>query len=160
MDLGQIFEEQYPTFLRYACSLVKDEAAAKDLVMDVFERMIVRNKQLPRDIDMRAYITVSIRNRFLDVHTRRQGAGPVEVNDEQVPDEIAHRQVYADVNLDEIIEKLERLGEKCKSILSLTGLGYSYREISAAEDVPIGTVMSRMARCRERFLDLYREEHK
>jgi DNA-directed RNA polymerase specialized sigma24 family protein len=45
------------------------------------------------------------------------------------------------------------LGSKCKEILVLFGIGSSYKEIASLLDVKIGTVMSRMARCRGSLSD-------
>ena len=47
---------------------------------------------------------------------------------------------------------MEQLSEDHRQILLLVGLeGLSYREIAELLEVPIGTVMSRLARARERL---------
>ena len=47
-------------------------------------------------------------------------------------------------------EQLRQLGEACRRILELRDLqGQSYADVGRALKVPIGTVMSRLARCRQ-----------
>jgi DNA-directed RNA polymerase specialized sigma24 family protein len=51
----------------------------------------------------------------------------------------------------EITEALNTLADNCQKILEHYGMGYSYREISEAFEIPMGTVMGRMSRCRDQF---------
>ncbi|MDB9865103.1 RNA polymerase sigma factor [Candidatus Thioglobus sp.] len=50
-----------------------------------------------------------------------------------------------------ITEALNKLGNKCKEILLLISEEYKYKEISERLDVPMGTVMNRLLRCRKKL---------
>ena len=53
-------------------------------------------------------------------------------------------------------EALNKIGDKCKKILLLIAEEYKYKEISERLEVPIGTVMNRLLRCRKQLhQDLY-----
>jgi len=54
----------------------------------------------------------------------------------------------------DVEQALERLSEEHRSILALRVEGdLPYAEIASALDIPIGTVMSRLARARQALLD-------
>ena len=51
----------------------------------------------------------------------------------------------------DLVRALSATGKDCLEILTLFGVGSSYKEISEQLDTAIGTVMSRMARCRAKL---------
>jgi RNA polymerase sigma-70 factor, ECF subfamily len=53
-------------------------------------------------------------------------------------------------------EALDRLPEEQRAVVLLRGQEMSYAEIAAALEIPVGTVMSRLARARERLRELLR----
>ena len=53
--------------------------------------------------------------------------------------------------VDSVMEALNKIGSKCKTILSLIGQEYKYKEISERMDVPMGTVMNSLLRCRKKL---------
>ena len=77
-----------------------------------------------------------------------QGRTSSRYSDEEVPEIADHADPGASF---EISEALNTLGEECQKILEHFGMGYSYKEISEAFEVQMGTVMSRMSRCRDQF---------
>ena len=77
-----------------------------------------------------------------------QGRTSSRYSDEEVPEIADHAAPGASF---EISEALNTLGEECQKILEHFGMGYSYKEISEAFEVQMGTVMSRMSRCRDQF---------
>ncbi len=59
------------------------------------------------------------------------------------------------VMLAQVMEAMEQLPETDRAILSLICVdGMSYREASKTLDIPLGTVMSRLARARQRLYAL------
>ena len=158
MNIGLVFKDRYPKFKGYAYSLTKSDSSAEDLVMEVFTKLIERKESIPEDVNVEAYIIKSIRNQFYDLIRKDKFVEPLLPEKEgALVDKTSSSEVFADTNLDRLVQKLEKLGKSCKSVLSLAGLGYSYKEIAEVEELPIGTVMSRMARCRTNLLVEYQE---
>jgi len=146
---AQFFEDIYPKLLRYAVSLTKRSAAAEDLVMSVITKLL-ESEDLPTDVNVEAYATRSVKNLFLNTlkkesrEVREQNADGESTYD-NTEDPISGSFVEAG-DLNKVLMGLEL---KCREVLMLFAVGNSYKEISEVLGIQIGTVMSRMARCRE-----------
>jgi|APSaa5957512535_1039671.scaffolds.fasta_scaffold294394_2 RNA polymerase sigma factor (sigma-70 family) len=158
MGLGQIFKEQYPKFKAYAFSLVRDHSSAEDIVMEVFKKLIERQNDLSTVMNIEAYIMRSVKNQFLDSIKKEKFVKPIEAADQgEVVDVGSSSQVSADSNLESLLKTLDKLGRNCQTVLTLMGLGYTYQQIGDIEGIAMGTVKSRMARCRDGLLAIYQE---
>jgi RNA polymerase sigma-70 factor (ECF subfamily) len=152
MITSEIFTELWPKLRRFALSKTNDTQLAEDLVMDVITKILEKRSQLPDDLNIEAYAITSIRNNYIN-HSKKYSK--MEFNSEENGQtEIEDKE---SIGSDKFIysgdfEKYYMtLGESCKEILTLFALGNSYKEICQIVDAKIGTVMSRMARCREKL---------
>jgi RNA polymerase sigma factor (sigma-70 family) len=140
----------------YARWLTKNDADAEDVVQDAYVRALRFFSSL-RDENARAWLFTIVRNTWYGRFPRRAGGAVVSVPDEDAE----HR---ADVGLDpeaqmiqqqaveQVRRALETLPADFREVLVLRELeGLSYKEIAAIVEIPIGTVMSRLARARERL---------
>jgi RNA polymerase sigma-70 factor (ECF subfamily) len=138
-----------------ARGLTGNHADADDLVQDVFVALLRRPRKLNDRAPM-AYLTVMLRNAHIDRHraaTRRQGFPLHEAEEAEDtrstlrPDRAAeHRDVMAAVgSLDAPFRE---------TVVAVDVVGLSYKEAAGALGVPIGTVMSRLARGRRRVVGL------
>ena len=143
MDFREDLVEIYPKLLRFAMARTRDGDLAEELVLETCKRVLERETSLESDVNLTAYCITIIKNLIRD-----RGRASQRESDEEVP-EIADRAGPGDKF--EIWQALETLGEDCQKILEFFGLGYSYKEISDHLDLKIGTVMSRMSRCRSQF---------
>jgi len=85
------------------------------------------------------------------VSTRGIDAGPDAL--EHVPDDSWQRRVDGKLALGEVAEVMLQLPEGMRDVLALVSIeGLSYREAAAVLDVPLGTVMSRLARARTQLM--------
>jgi RNA polymerase sigma-70 factor (ECF subfamily) len=74
---------------------------------------------------------------------------------ESIPDHEWTRRVEASVTLDEVARAMRRLPEPMREVLALVTIdGMSYRDAAAVLDLPLGTVMSRLARARTELMRL------
>lgn len=149
MITAKIFEDIYPKLLRYAMSLTKRSAAAEDLVMAVITKLLESNN-LPVDINVEAYAMRSVKNLFLNT-VKKESREVGEHNDEgdsvyQTTIDPTSGHFVEEGDLTRVLMGME---VKCREILTLHALGNSYKEISEVLAIKAGTVMSRMARCRE-----------
>jgi RNA polymerase sigma factor (sigma-70 family) len=151
-----VIEPLIPRLRRYARSLMNDTAAADDLVQDCLERAIRAWPQRRADGDARAWMFAILHNLAINRlrQTQRRGAH-VDIND--APDmEMARApsQEHA-VRLAELMAALDTLPADQRSVLLLVSVeDLSYEEAARVLDVPIGTVMSRLSRGRQRLLQM------
>ena len=149
MSDAQSLIELIPRLRRYARALVGDRATADDLVQDTLERAWSKLHLYRRGTDLRAWLFTVMHN----VHVNRvRAARPTDPLDDEMP-ELAQRATQGDAL---IVRDLERgiaaLPVAQREVLLLVALeDLSYAETARALGIPIGTVMSRLARAREKL---------
>jgi RNA polymerase sigma-70 factor (ECF subfamily) len=139
---GQI-EAAIPALRRYARALTRNSEAADDIVQDTLVRAL-RSEPLFHGGDMRAWLYTILtnlnRNRLRSL-SRRPTLMPFNDGDATTP--------APDSGGRDISRALDALAEDQRVALLLVVLeGMTYREVAEVQDVPIGTVMSRLARAR------------
>jgi len=149
VDSSAILAE-IPRLRRYARALLGDRAAADDLVQDTLERAWLRLEQWRAGSDMRAWLFSIMHNLRADQMRRPSVATrPIEEEDTEVP---ARPNQSDGLELRDLEWALSYLPDEQREVLLLVGLEeMSYAQIAAAVDVPLGTVMSRLSRGRERL---------
>ena len=143
MDLREELIVIYPKLLRFAVARTRNSDLGEDFVLEACKRLLEREDSLDPSTNLVAYGITIIKNLIID----RGRAGSRE-SDEEVPEVADHADPGGRL---EITEALNTLGEECQKILEHFGMGYTYKEISEAFEVQMGTVMSRMSRCRGQF---------
>jgi RNA polymerase sigma factor (sigma-70 family) len=146
---------------RLACWLIRDEHVAQDLVQEAYLSAFKAFTGFHGE-DGRAWILTIVRNACYRWLRRNQRQPAVEEFDEtrHSPDEAAAPAESAADNPEswllreesqrQVRQALERLPPEFKEIIVLRELeGCSYREIAGIANVPLGTVMSRLARARK-----------
>ena len=158
MDLGETLVALYPKMLRYAISLTRNKDTAEDLVMDVISKLLEKGDELGDDINVESYAIRSIKNKFIDsTRYKNRFVDTSSLDTEEstfldtVIDEHAELKTTSGLERRDLSRALCAVGEECLEILTLFGVGNSYKEISERLDTAIGTVMSRMSRCRSRL---------
>ena len=133
-----------PALRRYARALTRDAEIADDLVQDTLVRAL-RSEHLFHGGDIRSWLYTILtnlnRNRLRSL-ARRPALTPIE--DADAPDASGTEGGGRDIE-----RALAALVEDQRVALLLVVLeGLSYREVAEVQGVPIGTVMSRLARAR------------
>jgi RNA polymerase sigma-70 factor (ECF subfamily) len=147
----RLLEPMIPALRRYARVLLRDRSAADDLVQDGLERALSHWHQRRADRDARSWVFAILHN--LAVNRMRQAARrsphvPLEEAAEpsQPPVQdgvLQHR---------DLLRALDNLPDEQRSVLLLVSVeDLSYAEAATVLGVPVGTVMSRLARGRERL---------
>ena len=128
---------------------------ADDLVQDSIERALRQSGQL-RDMQLLPrWLRRILHNLYIDEVRRRHGKGQ-----QQDIMEFADRMELSVPGDDSVagrdfVRAMNGLNFEHRQILLLIGLeNMSYREVAEELNVPIGTVMSRLARARERLRNL------
>lgn len=136
--------------------LLRDPHEAEDAVQDACLRAI-RHFHGFRGVDGRAWLLSIVRNTcFTRLRRRRSGGEVVEFEEEMHSVEADDAGPEADlartIAAEQVREALDRLPVEFREVLVLRELeGLSYREIAQVAGVPIGTVMSRLARARRQL---------
>ena len=149
MDSGAILTE-LPRLRRYARALVGDRAAADDLVQDTLERAWTRIAQWHAGSDLRAWLFSIMHNLRVD-QLRRPGLAIRAIDDADFA--VPTRATQSDgLEVIDLETALARLPEEQRAVLLLVALEeLRYEDIAATLAIPVGTVMSRLSRGRERL---------
>ncbi|MEI8162148.1 MAG: RNA polymerase sigma factor [Betaproteobacteria bacterium] len=147
---GSAILAEIPRLRRYARAMLGDRAAADDLVQDTLERAWSRLSQWRAGSDMRAWLFGIMHNLRVDQLRRpKLIAQSIDKDDFEVPT----RPTQTDeLELRDLDSALGRLPDEQREVLLLVALEeMSYAEIAATLGIPLGTVMSRLSRGRERL---------
>jgi RNA polymerase sigma-70 factor, ECF subfamily len=146
---------QLPGLRRYATALAGNASTADDLVQDSIERALRRAGSLQNLDRMASWLRAILHNIFIDDLRRTPGrVARVDISDMENHTELSVTPDKDALHLD-IVRAVNRLTYEHRQILLLAGLeGLSYAEIAGELDLPIGTVMSRLARAREKLRNL------
>jgi RNA polymerase sigma-70 factor (ECF subfamily) len=137
-------EGTIPALRRYARALTRDAETADDLVQDTLVRAL-RSEHLFHGGDVRSWLYTILtnlnRNRLRSL-ARRPAMSTIEEDD--APDLAGPEAGSRDIE-----RALASLAEEQRTALLLVVLeGLTYREVAEVQGVPVGTVMSRLARAR------------
>lgn len=152
------------TLARY---LTRNDHDAEDVVQDAYLRAFTYRDTYRGDgaQSARAWLLAIVRNTAYS--WRRRAANRADAT---AFDEVAHSEATADQNpeatmlgnaaKDVVRRALAELPPEFREVIVLRELeGLSYREISEVAGVPVGTVMSRLSRARERLQRALRGDH-
>lgn len=137
-----------PRLRRYARALAGDSHRADDLVQDTLERALTKYHLWRRGSDLRAWMFSIMHNVFINqLKARRELA-----LDETVEAGLESPTQSDPLLMRDLESALRCLPAEQREVLLLVGLEqFSYAEAGKALGIPVGTVMSRLSRGRERL---------
>lgn len=149
---------QLPGLRRYAAALVGNAAQADDLVQDSIERALRQSAQL-RELDkLPGWLRRILYNKYMDELRRDRSRGRQQDITESANDQELSIPAYDGTAMRDFVKAINALSAEHRQILLLVGLeDLSYQEISDELGIPLGTVMSRLARARERLRAMIQE---
>lgn len=147
---GELLAAEIPRLRRYARALTRNGQAADDLVQDCLERAWSKGHQWEAGTDLCAWLFTVMHNLYVNGLRRRQPQtdpiGHAEFADPRTQSQEASMQVR------DLEQALGRLPPEQREVLLLVCLEeMSYEQVASVTGVPIGTVMSRLHRARERM---------
>ena len=153
-DLAVQFAEQIPALRRYARALLRDKEGADDLVQDCLTRAWSRRHLWKQPGNLRAWLFTILHNLYANQIrslSRQPRFAPAEAAESQGqrPRQVGH------VEVTEVLDALDGLNDDQKQAILLVAVeGLRYEEAAQVLDVPVGTVMSRLSRGRERLREI------
>lgn len=152
-DFSEALALQIPRLRRYARALTHDPSWADDLVQDTLERALQRRWLFRINTNLTAWLFTMLYRLYLNEAPRRRMA---MVPIEEAPEQVAPGDPAQQIDLQ---RALARLSPEHRAVIVLTGLEQlSYQEVAEVLGVPVGTVMSRLARAREQLRKLLTEQ--
>ncbi len=155
-DLLQHVEPMIPALRRYARALLREQAAADDLVQDCLEKVITYWDSRRGHGDTRSWVFAILHNLAMTALRRQAGTRGLHVAIEDVAESLSARATQEDgLHYRDLMSALDTLPADQRSVLLLVSVeDMSYADAARVLDIPIGTVMSRLSRARERLLKI------
>ena len=166
---GDLFTNEVAPHLhglfRMAMRLTQEEQAAEDLLQDTLERAFQNFKRYEPGTNIRAWLLRIMSNVRISGF-RRSARRPQTTSIEEAEDFSLYRAVRTQgiapldveavvlnrIGEESILQAIDRLPEDFRMVVVLADVeGFSYKEMAAILDVPIGTVTSRLYRGRQQL---------
>lgn len=152
MDKQQLIIEQIPKLRRYARALTGNAALADDLVQDCLERAWSRFHLWQPGSNIRAWMFTIMHNCYANfVRKNKHQPSLVTIEDWGGDAQVAPNQENA-AELRDVVAAIRQLPAEQREVLLLVGLEeLTYAEAAKVLGIPLGTVMSRLSRGREKL---------
>ncbi len=149
--------EQIPRLRRYARALTGTTHGADDLVQDTLERALQKQQLWHRGSRLRPWLFTIMHNLFIN-QVRRTSSQPVTQDlDENIRDNGSSPE--SQWSFQHLQTSIATLPDEQKQVFLLVSLeGFAYEEVAKIMDIPVGTVMSRLSRARDRLRQLLSEQ--
>ena len=158
-DRNRLLTEHLPSLRRYARALTGERDHADDLVQDCYARACSRFHLWRQGSNLRAWMFSIMHNVYVN-GVRRSVRRPdgIAVEDPDQLGVVAPRQeAFSEMmGLEKALYELPAAQREVLLLVCLEEM--SYQEVAEALSIPIGTVMSRLARARERLRRLTTDE--
>ncbi len=157
-EKDRLIVEQIPRLRRYARALTGNANAADDLVQDCLERAWNKFHLWQTGTNMRAWMFTIMHNIHVN-QVRKTGSRPTVVSLADWTDDRGVKPTQEKrVEVRNVESALTLLPDEQRAVVLLVGLEeLSYQELARVLNIPIGTVMSRLSRGRERLRQLMSE---
>jgi RNA polymerase sigma-70 factor, ECF subfamily len=148
---AQQLVEVIPRLRRFARSLTRSPADADDVAQAAIERALLNQASWKPGSRLDSWVYRIAQNLWRDeLRAHRRRAEPLDGVD--VPGEDGRESFTRMIEVGEVADSFHRLPEEQRLVLSLVVLdGLTYQEAADVLEVPVGTVMSRLARARGRL---------
>ena len=139
-----------PRLRRFARGLTGSAAEADDLVQAACERALSRQQQFQEGTRFDSWMFRIVQTIWIDqLRARKVRAEDAEPEGDRLGTDEPVRRAEARLALEEVKRAVSRLpAEQRNALLLVTVEGLSYKEAAEVAQVPIGTIMSRLARAR------------
>jgi RNA polymerase sigma-70 factor (ECF subfamily) len=144
--------EEIPSLRRYAWALSGDADQADDLVQECLARAISRRKLWISHKGMRPWLFTIMHNIYLNAARRAVNAPVVGSIEDYGKSTVSQSDADTICSISDFEQSLQQLSAEHREALLLVGLEQlSYKEASKVAGVPVGTIMSRLSRAREKL---------
>jgi len=147
-----------PRLRRFALTLTRQPSLADDLVQVACERALAHADQWSPGTRLDAWVFRILRNAWIDHVRHRRTDGlmdDVSDHEHELVDGDGEDRILNRLTLAEVQRAIAGLPDEQREVLVLVCVeDLAYREAAEVLGVPIGTVMSRLARARRRIIEV------
>jgi len=155
--IGQELVALLPRLRRFALVLCRSHSLSDDLVQGACERALANAGSWTPGTRFDAWMFRILRNHWIDHLRRMKAEGMTEdvANQTQLIGDKGEEPILSKLALTEVQRAIDSLPPEQREVLVLVcAEDLTYRETADILNVPVGTVMSRLARARKRLVEL------
>lgn len=146
-SVSELVEQYYSLLYRYSFRLTGSAADAEDIVQQTFLIAQTKIDQLREPQHAKAWLFTIARNAYLKDYREKRGTNHVSL--ENIPELSGECPAEAKLDREQLLAILDELEDEYRTPLILFYFDeFSYKEIAAQMEMPIGTVMSRLSRAK------------
>jgi RNA polymerase sigma-70 factor (ECF subfamily) len=147
LDFERLVEAHHAALFRFAMSLARAEDEASELVQETFLTWATKGHQLSDSAKVKAWLFTTLHRDFLGKRRRQTRFPHLELDEAELELPEFEPGVTESLDWPVVLECLGKIDATFRAPVALFYLeDYSYNEIAAILDVPLGTVKSRIAR--------------
>ncbi len=147
LDFQSLVDLHSGALYRFAMSLTRTESDACDLVQDTFLTWATKGHQLEDPSKAKAWLFTTLHRRFLEGRRRATRFPQVDLAEAQAELPNVEPGLADHLDSQALLDMLDQVDPQFRAPVALFYLeDYSYNEIAAILEVPLGTVKSRLAR--------------
>lgn len=145
-----------PRLRRFAHGLTGNKPDADDLVQSLIEKLL---NKAPEQTPEVPWLLKVCKNLWIDQLRSNTNRAQLQQQNHQLIQPKDEQAGPQDDNLYQIAQAIEQLSDEQKQLVTLVIVeGYSYTEAAKIIDIPVGTVMSRVARARAKLMQILNEQ--
>jgi RNA polymerase sigma-70 factor, ECF subfamily len=151
-DFEELVDRYYQMLYRFALSLARNEADACDLVQQTFSIWAAKGHLL-RDVSkVKSWLFTTLYHEFISNRRREMRWPKEDLSDVENELPVAMPESVDCLEAEQVMAALQTVDETFRTPLVLFYLQeHSYEEISTMLEIPIGTVMSRLSRGKQKL---------
>ena len=151
-----LLEQYTPVVYRFCIRMMGNEQDARDITQDVFVKVLRHLPKYDRRWAFKTWVFTIARNTCLDEFRRRKRRGEVAETEVVATGPSPLDEVDRKMTADQLTAALQDISPMYREVIVLHHLeNRKFAEISQMLDIPMGTVMNRIFRARQRLRNAY-----
>jgi|ERR1035438_3698575 RNA polymerase sigma-70 factor (ECF subfamily) len=147
LDFQSLVDLHYGPLYRFAMSLTRAESDACDLVQQTFVTWATKGHQLQDPSKVKSWLHTTLHRAFLQSRRRFTRFRHLEITEAEAELPSVEPDLVTRLDAQAVLQLLGQVDGQFQAAVALFYLeDYSYNEIAAILEIPLGTVKSRIAR--------------
>lgn len=149
LEFNLKFEGYSSSLHSFAMNLTKDKEEALDLFQDTAYKAIVNKEKFRVGTNFKAWLFTIMKNTFINNYRKKIRKNTMMDSTDNLffinsSDTIVRNDADSEILLEELNKLIDTLDENLKHTFRMHFKGFKYHEIAELEEIPLGTVKSRI----------------